>query len=69
MLPGQNGTGYQTASVLLGGTGDGGTLLTDPPASGSGGDTVPVGWGMKFDGDKIDLAKNQSDGAAGSVDR
>ena len=52
--------------------GDGGTLITDPPASGSSGVTAsaPADWGMKFDNDKIELASgqphDQSSGGAGA---
>ena len=41
--------------------GDGGTLITDPPATGSSGATAnaSLDWGMKFDGDSIDLGVGQ----------
>jgi probable HAF family extracellular repeat protein len=41
--------------------GDGGTLITDPPAPSSpdATTTVSADWGMKFDDDKIELASSQ----------
>jgi hypothetical protein len=56
--------------------GDGGTLVTDPPAAGSSATSgaaasAPVEWGMKFDNDKIDLdlgqPKDHNDGAVGAA--
>ena len=53
--------------------GNGGTLITDPPSTGSSGTTAnaPVDCGMKFDTDKIDLNSDQTtnqSGAAASSD-
>ena len=51
--------------------GNGGTLITDPPATNSSATTAnaPVDWEMKFEDDKIDLdagqATNRLDGARG----
>ncbi len=58
--------------------GHGGTVITDPPASGSSGSSgssgatasAPADWGMKFGDDSIELAHgqwmNQADGANGA---
>jgi hypothetical protein len=47
--------------------GDGGTLITDPPAAHSSGDTsgAPTDWGMKFGSDKIALDSGQPQDQSG----
>ena len=44
--------------------GNGGTLITDPPAATSHDSTAPVAWGMKFGRDRIEHSEHYSGGPA-----